>query len=424
MKRPWSIRTCLITAMAIVLAAAIAFAAVPMRARDKWSAADLQVLATLTINKLAPPPADPSNAFEERPAAIELGRQLFADVRLSRNGAVACASCHDPRNGFQDGRAVGQGVGTGRRRSMPILDAAYSPWLFWDGRKDSLWSQALGPLEDGVEHGGNRTHYVHLLSTHYAREYEAVFGALPDMTGAPLDAGPLGTPEQRDAWAHLDRARREAISRAFANMGKAIAAYERTVRHGPSRFDRYVESTLRGKSAAPPLFTAKEVNGLRLFMGQGQCISCHNGPLFTDQAFHNTGVPARDGAAPDHGRRAALTLAGHDEFNCLGPFSDARPEQCEELRFIVEDDPALDGAFKTPGLRGVAQRAPYMHAGQFATLEQAIRHYVQAPDAAFGRSELARGQAAATGRAPIQLSDDDVRDLAAFLSTLSESSTE
>lgn len=315
---------------------------------------------------------------------------------------------------------MGQGVGTGRRRTMPIRDAAYSPWLFWDGRKDSLWSQALGPLEDSVEHGGNRTHYVHLLSTYYAREYEAVFGALPDVTGVPLDAGPLGTADQKAAWARQDRSRREAISRAFANMGKAIAAYERTVRHGTTRFDRYVQSMLRGDVAESASFTANEVHGLRLFMGQGQCVSCHNGPLFTDQAFHNTGVPTRPGAAPDHGRRAALSVLRQDEFNCLGPFSDARPEQCDELRFMVEDDPALDGAFKTPGLRGVAERAPYMHAGQIASLEQAIRHYVSAPRADIGRTELARGQVGLSGRQPIQLSEDDVHDLAAFLSTLSD----
>lgn len=414
MKRPWSINALIALAALIPLTVLMGLVASPMRATNAWSAADLQVLGGLMIDALPPPPFDPSNAFEERPAAIELGRQLFADVRLSRNGAVACASCHDPRKGFQDGRPVGQGVGTGRRRAMPIVDAAYSPWLFWDGRKDSLWSQALGPLEDGVEHGGNRTRYVHLLSTHYARDYEAIFGALPDMSGMPLDAGPLGTPAQKEAWAQLDPAAQADISRAFANMGKALAAYERTLRHDSTRFDRYVQSTLHGDTSEASLFTAQQEHGLRLFIGQGQCISCHNGPLFTDQAFHNTGVPARSEAVADHGRRAALALVSQDEFNCLGPYSDARPARCQELQFMSEDDPALDGAFKTPGLRGVAQRAPFMHAGQFATLEQAIRHYTQAPEALVGRSELVHG------RSPIKLSEGDVRDLAAFLGTLSE----
>lgn len=424
MKHSWSIGMRAALAMVVVLAALIAVVTVSMRVRDEWSVEDLQILATLTLDKLPPPPVDPSNAVETRLDAIAFGRQLFGDVRFSRNGAVACASCHDPGKGFQDGRPVGQGVAEGRRRSMPIVDAAYSPWLFWDGRKDSLWSQALGPLEDGLEHGGNRARYVHLLSAHYAQEYEAIFGAFPDMTGLPLDAGPVGTPEQKAAWAALDPARREAISRAYANMGKAIAAYERTVVHGASRFDTYVQSVLRGDVVGRSVFTREEVSGLRLFVGRGQCVSCHNGPLFTDQAFHNTGVPVRAGAPPDHGRRAALALVSHDEFNCLGLFSDARPDQCQELQFMVGDDPSLDGAFKTPGLRGVAQRAPFMHAGQFVSLEESIRHYTLAPDAAVGRSELTRGQTTALGRKPIELTEDDVRDLAAFLSTLSDSPTE
>lgn len=151
---------------------------------------------------------------------------------------------------------------------------------------------------------------------------------------------------------------------------------------------------------------------------------CHNGPLLTDQQFHNTGLPPRDAARPDRGRAAATTDVHNDEFNCLGPFSDARPEQCQELRFMVTDDPALEGAFKTPGLRGVTDWPPYMHAGQFATLEQVVRHYVAAPHAAVGHSELTHRHAGAAApkhaeRAPIELSDAEVADLVSFLGTLS-----
>src|SRR5882757_6080400 len=120
--------------------------------RDRWNAAELGVLASLRLRELAPAPKDPSNAVEASPAAIELGKHLFNDVRFSGNGAVSCATCHDPKKQFQDGLPVGRGVGTGARRAMPIVEAGHSPWLFWDGRKDSLWSQALGPLEDSVEH--------------------------------------------------------------------------------------------------------------------------------------------------------------------------------------------------------------------------------------------------------------------------------
>jgi cytochrome c peroxidase len=167
-----------------------------------------------------------------------------------------------------------------------------------------------------------------------------------------------------------------------------------------------------------------EVRGLRLFIGKAQCVTCHNGPLLSDQQFHNTGVPPRERARPDRGRADATAKVRSDEFNCLGPFSDARPNQCQELRFIVSDDPALEGAFKTPGLRGVAQRAPYMHAGQFATLEQVVRHYVTAPHAAVGQSELTHRQAGGSavghdGRAPIELSDAEAADVVSFLGTLS-----
>ncbi|RZL91880.1 MAG: hypothetical protein EOP73_28480 [Variovorax sp.] len=143
----------------------------------------------------------------------------------------------------------------------------------------------------------------------------------------------------------------------------------------------------------------------------------------TDHHFHNTGVPPRDAHAPDRGRAAALAAVRQDEFNCLGPYSDARPGQCAELRFLVKQDATLEGAFKTPGLRGVALRPPYMHAGQFATLEAVVDHYVAAPHAAVGRSELRHRHSTeaagdADARRPIELSVEERRDLAAFLRSL------
>ncbi|MEO6102548.1 MAG: cytochrome-c peroxidase, partial [Pseudoxanthomonas sp.] len=218
----------------------MAAAVVPVSNTTTWTADEIQVLKSLDLDQLPAPAADPSNRLDGDPRAVALGKRLFNDPRLSRNGLISCASCHNPAKGFQDGRPVAQGLGTGRRRSMPIVDAAYSPWMFWDGRKDSLWSQALGPLEDGNEHGGNRTRYVRQLSVHYRNEYAAVFGSVPDVTALPAAASPVGTPQERSAWVALDQASRARINLAFANMGKAIAAYERTLRHAPTRFDRYV----------------------------------------------------------------------------------------------------------------------------------------------------------------------------------------
>jgi cytochrome c peroxidase len=264
---------------------------------------------------------------------------------------------------------------------------------------------------------------AHLVATNHRRDYIEVFGSLPPLDGLPVDAGPNGSAADQAAWAAIDMRRREELSRVFANVGKAIAAFEKSLQHEPTRLDDYIDAELRGDAAAGGLLRADEARGLRLFIGKAQCASCHNGPLLSDQQFHNTGVPPRDATRPDRGRAAATAKVRSDEFNCLGPFSDARPEQCQELRFMVRDDPALEGAFKTPGLRGVAGRPPYMHAGQFATLEQVVRHYIAAPHAAVGHSELTHRHAGAAPakhaeRAPIELSDAEIADLVSFLGTL------
>jgi cytochrome c peroxidase len=387
--------------------------------RDRWNATELDVLASLSLRHLPPALLDPSNAFDGSPAAAELGQRLFNDPRFSRNQAVSCATCHDPQKQFQDGLPTGRGVGIGARRSMPLMGSAHSPWLFWDGRKDSLWSQALGPLEDAVEHGGNRAQYAHLMQVHYRADYEAIFQAMPDLSAVPLNASPLGTSAEKAVWAAMDSKAQTDVSRVFANIGKAIAAYERTLAHSESRFDRYVESAVRGDPTAAQVLSTQEVNGLRIFIGKGQCVSCHNGPLFSDQSFHNTGVPPRDPAGPDRGRAAAIAKVQTDEFNCLGPFSDAKPAQCQELRFLVADDRALEGAFKTASLRGVSLRPPYMHAGQFTSIDAVIAHYIQAPAAVLGHTELAHGGPGHSDRKPMRLSEREIKDLALFLATLS-----
>ena len=375
-----------------------------------WSADEMALLASLRLSTLEAPPADPSNRVQDSPQAAQLGQRLFSDQRFSGNGAVSCASCHQPQRQFQDGRKTGQGMASGTRRTMPLAGAAYSPFFFWDGRKDSLWAQALGPMEDAAEHGGNRLAFAHLMKAHYRADYEALFGPLPDLSHLPREGGPLGNEAQQAAWRGLSEAEREAVTRVFANMGKAIAAYEKTLTPGESRMDRYVEALQRHDPAGAELLTVQEKAGLRLFIGKGRCVTCHNGPLLSDQHFHNTGIAPRVAGVPDAGRRSAIARLRADEFNCLGKFSDAPPEQCGELRFLANADGASEGAFKTPGLRNVAQRAPFMYAGQLASIEEVIRHYATAPAAAAGHSELA----------PVALSDQEVAALAAFLRTLSE----
>jgi cytochrome c peroxidase len=376
-----------------------------------WSSEELRTLQSLSLASLEKPPADPSNRVADDSAAARFGRSLFFDERLSGNGKVSCAKCHLPDRDFQDGTPLGRGVGVTGRRTMPIAGTAHSPWLFWDGRMDSQWSQALGPLESPVEHGADRTQYVKYVATYYRRDYERSFGRLPDLSGLPAHASPNGDSSVRAAWNALPPERRVEVSRVFANMGKAIAAFERTITFGETRFDRYVATELAGRPhMRDDSLSTDEIAGLKLFIGKASCVNCHNGARLTDDHFHNTGVPASAlVAAVDSGRTVGVRDVKNGEFNCLSQYSDAKPESCSELRFAVTEGHELERAFKTPSLRNVAERAPFMHAGQVSTLAGVIDHYARAPKAPFGHSELKR----------LRLSERERSQLEAFLRTLS-----
>jgi cytochrome c peroxidase len=283
---------------------------------------------------------------------------------------------------------------------MPIAGTAYSPFLFWDGRKDSQWAQALGPMESAVEHGGSRAQYAHVIAEHYRDEYERTFGPLPELSAIPRVGGPVPDPAARAAWDAMTDEQRVAVTQVYVNIGKAIAAFERRVQYGPSRFDRYVDG-------AEDVLTRDERAGLRLFIGKANCTQCHNGPLFTNNEFHNTGVPAAAIAKVDHGRTSGAKDVLADEFNCRSRWSDAR-EQCSELEFLVSEGHTLERAFKVPSLRNVAGRAPYMHAGQLATLEDVVAHYNAAAPAPSGHSELK----------PLRLTPRELQQLVAFLRAL------
>jgi cytochrome c peroxidase len=177
-----------------------------------------------------------------------------------------------------------------------------------------------------------------------------------------------------------------------------------------TRFDAFVEALLADDPAVTTTLTADELSGLRLFIGEAGCTNCHNGPLFTNNAFHNTGVPPVDGRAPDRGRGDGIGLVQADEFNCLSRWSDADPDDCSALRFLRDDAESLAGAFKPPTLRNVSAVGPYMHAGQLATLADVLRHYRDAPEAAIGHSELE----------PLELTNAQLAQLEAFLRTLDE----
>jgi cytochrome c peroxidase len=376
---------------------------------ERWSEAELEELESLWIGSLERLPDDPTNRYADDPRAVALGHRLFFETRLSSTGAVSCATCHRPEREFQDDVALAAGVGTTDRRTMPVAGTARAPFLFWDGRKDSQWSQALGPLESAVEHGGNRARYAHLVAELYRDEYEALFGPLPDLGAIPRDAGPVPDSAAAAAWRALTSAQQDAVTQVFVNIGKAIAAYERRLEYGESRFDRYVAELVRSGRAPAGVMTPDEVAGLRLFIGRAGCTQCHNGPLLTNNEFHNTGVAEVAGLPQDRGRWTGARGVLDDEFNCRSRWSDADAASCSELEFLAVDAHELERAFKVPSLRNIADRAPYMHAGQLASLGDVVAHYDRAPAAPAGHTELK----------PLGLNARERRQLEAYLRTLS-----
>jgi cytochrome c peroxidase len=354
---------------------------------DPWTDAEIKILRSLSIDGLPEVPQDLTNNVADNPLAAQFGHQLFFEPRLSGTGAISCSTCHQPERRFTDGLAKGQGIGMSKRNTPSIVGAAHSPWLYWDGRKDSLWSQALSPLEDPAEHGGAREQYVAFIASDasYRAMYETAFGEFPDPS---IDT---------------------AVDEVFANIGKAIAAYERLLMPGRSRFDEYVAAVLAGdQKMQNDTFSDDEVMGLRLFIGAANCTDCHNGALLTNHEFHNTGVISFPGEVPDKGRVAGVREVLVDPFNCAGEFSGAVARRCAELEF-VRTGPELIGAFRTPSLRNLDNTAPYMHKGQIETLAGVLQHYNEAPLAMIGHNEVK----------PLRLARRELSQLEAFLNTLS-----
>ena len=329
-----------------------------------WSADQLRTLASLMVPE-GPPPS-PSNRYADDPRAAALGAALFSDTRLSGAGDLACTSCHDPALDFTDGRPVAVGAARGTRNTPSVVGAAHAPFLHWDGRKDSLWSQALAPIESPTEMAGHRLEVARLVRDIYAAEFELVFGPLPD------DAESWGTrhggPPGR-GWEALDPRQRGDVDRVFAQVGKAIAAFERGLQPAPAPFDRFVAALLAGDGSGGGHLSAAAERGLHAFLGSAGCVHCHNGPLFTDQAFHRT-LP---GAA--RGRAEGIELLLRDPFRSDGVHSDG---VTADLMFLDVDAPDMEGAFKTPSLRLLARTAPYGHDGRFRDLRELLESYRQA----------------------------------------------
>ncbi len=285
-------------------------------------------------------PVPPTNLNYK--SKIHLGEQLFFDGRLSKNNQVSCAFCHTPGVGFADPRQTSFGVGgkRGGRQAPTVYNTALNPVQFWDGRAGSLEEQAIGPIINPVEMAETHENVVNKLSKikGYREQFQKVFGTGVNMQG----------------------------------IAEAIAAYERTILSTNSAFDKYVQGDEKAMSSAA-------IRGMALFKGKARCILCHNGPNFTDNQFHNLGVPQ------------------------VGPMK-------EDLgRYYVTLRKKDIGAFKTPTLRSIIETSPYMHDGVFQTLEEVIDFLNKGGDTNAHLSPLMK---------PLNLTSGEKGDVLAFLQAL------
>lgn len=301
-----------------------------------WPAVYTQPIGTPDRGEIVYPD-DEENTSEE----IELGKVLFFDKRLSSNDQTSCASCHNPDLGFGDGMALGLGtMGNKLGRNTPhIYNLAWSSILFWDGRAATLEEQALGPIEAAGEMNMSLDELLPKLKKvpYYAETFKKVY---PDS----------GLTEE--------------------TLGRAIAAFERSIIVDNTPFDRYMAGDKNAMSPAA-------IRGMALYQGKAACTDCHSGPNFTDDSFHNIGI--NNG---DRGRAKILEGA------------------------------TMEGAFKTPGLRNVLFTAPYMHDGSLGSLEEVIRHY--------NNADPSKDKSLSPTLKNIDLSEAEIFDLLAFMGALNQ----
>ena len=381
---------------------------------EEFTEAEKAIIQSLSLDQLPAKPTSHSNRFADDPRAQQFGAQLFFEKGLSLNGEVACSSCHHPEKSFTDGLSTSD-TESGKGRNAPsVIGSAWQRWFYWDGRKDSLWSQAMSPIETPNEMGSNRLAAVRYIAEHpgYKSQYEKIFGPLPDIALSdkqPDSAGPYDNKQSREIWSKFSPELKQTINSAFVNIGKALEAYQRTLVYEPTSFDLFARELTA--SSTEYSLNAVELAGLQLFINDGktQCLQCHNGPLFTNGGFHNVGSGVFKGDHLDFGRMIGLQAVTRDEFNCLGKYSDADADDCSSLRFLNPSPQIpVKGAFKTPSLRNLTHTGPYFHDGRFTSLKEVIEFYNDPP--ANGTHELQ----------PMSLTGDEIDQLVKFLTTLSK----
>jgi cytochrome c peroxidase len=414
-----------------------------------FSDAELAALAALRYDD-GPPPADPSNRVADDPAARQFGQRLFFDAALSgplidadndggaatlghvgEAGRVSCAGCHVPEHGFVDTRSPHQQISLAAqwtsRRTPTLLEIGFAPLYNWDGRRDSLWNQAIGVMESEQEFNAGRLFVAEQVFRLHRAEYEAIFGALPALDDAarfpqlapeqagcveqPTRTGPIfvcrGRPGDGADYDGLSAEAQQEVTEVAVNAAKAMAAYLRLLRCGPSRFDAWLDGDADALDPA-------EQRGAQLFVGRGRCVGCHDGPNLSDGKFHNVGLaPAPVAVAfvdlDDRGAAEGLAAALTDPLGTAGAFSDGDRRALPE-RVLPEHD----GAFRTPTLRCMNARPSFMHTGQIRTASQVVAFFNRGGDPPGnypGTSELA-----ALG--PLALDERERADLVAFMAAL------
>src|ERR1051325_36130 len=310
-------------------------------------------------------------------AKVELGQMLYFDKRLSIDGTVSCATCHDPANAFTDHNAIAVGVSNrgGTRNTPTILNAMFSDRLFWDGRAGSLEEQTKQPLTNSLEMGmENNPAVVARVSSvpGYQQRFKRVFG-------------------------------REGIT--IDTIAKAIAAFERTQVSANAPFDRFIS----GDATA---ITTAQKQGWELFRGKAKCIECHafnaDSPFFTDFKFHNTGIVAQNLSFE------RLTVLANQITDPSRKTQDsaslAHTRDVTELgRYLVTKQPEDVGAYKTPTLRDIELTTPYMHDGSIKTLIDVVRFYNGGGHANANLDERIR---------PLNLNEKELNDLVEFMRAL------
>jgi cytochrome c peroxidase len=382
------------------------------------------------LSPLPDPPTDPTNRYQHDPMAAALGQALFFETdyagplrvgddgqngglgMVGDTGRIACASCHEGA-WLIDLRTNPSNVSLGadiipRNAASMVNVAYYSPWIENDGLLDSLWAEAMIDVEFDLGFNSSRLRLAHVIHAEYREQYDAIFD--PDLDPAldpthpeaarfPADGRPTSP-----AWRAMTPEDQDHVTGIYVNFGKALHAYLDRLVSTDAPFDRYVAGDTDALSPA-----AKR--GLRLFVGKAACVECHDTPHFSDDDFHNTGLAATGPfvSTEERGRYDRIDVLLAHEFNSSSRWSD--DPDTGRLDGVTKDE-ALIGAWRTRGLRQVAETAPYMHTGQFATLEEVIDFYDQG-----GHSEGFHGTRDAIIQ-PLNLSTDEKSDLVEFLRSL------